>query len=157
MLVRGSVIGALLAAVSFVACGPGEEETQPFFPDDYELRYVEVRDCRQSGDHDLNNIRILADPTGASFYQDRDANFPVGAIVIKEEYPFDDRDCTGVVSQWTVMQKLAEGSAPTALNWDWQKVDAERRVVEENPQRCAGCHSSCGFPPDGFDGTCTVP
>ena len=153
-MVRGFVIAALLASA---ACGPGQEEPQPFFPDDYELSYVEVRDCRPSGDHDLNNMRILADPVGTSSYQNRDANFPVGSIVLKEEYAFDDRDCTGAITQWTAMQRLEDGSASMALDWDWQRVDAERRIVGENTPRCFGCHTGCGAPPDGFDGTCAVP
>ena len=148
-----------LAVFLSVACDSGREEVdlEPFFPADYELEYVEVRNCRQSGDHDLNNIRILADPTGVASYQDRLETFPVGAVVLKEEYEFDDRDCEGPVKQWTVMQRLPDGVNPTALDWDWQKVDATGRVVEENTPLCYGCHTGCGFEPDGFDGTCTVP
>lgn len=148
---------ALLLALLAGACGPGEPGVEPFFPDDYQASYTEVRDCRQSGDHDLNNMRVLVDPIGLGSYQNRDANFPLGSIVVKEEHAFDDRDCSGEPTQWTVMRRLPDGSAPAALNWDWQKVDASGSVVSENAPLCYGCHMGCGIAPDGFDGTCTVP
>ena len=30
-----------------------------------------------------------------------------------------------------------------------------RRVISENASRCIGCHTGCGVPPDGYEGTCT--
>lgn len=153
-LVYGLVL--LLAA----ACGGTEEGDglEPFFPDDYAETYQEVRDCRQSGDHDLNRIRILADPDSVATYRDRTGGaFSVGAIVLKEEYGFDDPDCSGEIKQWTVMQRIPDGTNSVALDWDWQKVDGTGRVVEENTPLCYGCHTGCGFAPDGFDGTCALP
>lgn len=146
----------LLGLVALLASCGGDDES-PLFDSDYGTTYVEVRDCRPSGDHDLNNIRILADPAALGPYNNRDQNFPEGAIVLKEEFEFDDIDCTGTVKQWTVMQRLTDGESPDTLNWEWQKVDADRKIAESNPLSCAGCHSGCGVPPDGFDGTCAVP
>lgn len=156
---RVALISLGLASVLLVACGTSEDDSgvEPFFPEDYESSYVEVRNCRQSGDHDLNNIRILADEIGVGSYQNRDQDFPVGSVVLKEEYEFSDNDCSGAVKQWTVMKRLADGTAPMALDWDWQKLDATGRVVEENTPLCFGCHTGCGVAPDGFDGTCAVP
>jgi hypothetical protein len=157
MMASKAIIVCLTAFLG-TACGSGDDvDIEPLFPTNYESTYLEVRNCRQSGDHDLNNIRILADPTGVASYRDRLENFPVGAIVLKEEYEFDDRDCTGPVKQWTVMQRLPDDVNPSALDWDWQKVAGTGRVVEENTPLCYGCHTGCGFAPDGFDGTCTVP
>lgn len=148
----------LAAGLAFVlaaaGCGDGPA---PLFPEDYAETYTEVRDCRQSGDHDLHMIRVLADDVALDTYADRSAPFPAGATVIKEEYDFGDFDCTGPIVQWTVMQKLDEGESPERLDWEWQTVDADRFVTEDDPQRCANCHQGCGVPPDGFDGTCTVP
>lgn len=145
----------LVAAVVLIgSCGPSAE---PLFPEDYEATYTEVRDCRQSGDHDLHVIRVLADPVAVAAYAERSELFPEGATLVKEEYDFGDFDCTGPIVQWTVMRKLAVGSAPLDLDWEWQTVDANRVVTEDNPERCANCHQGCGVPPDGFDGTCTVP
>jgi hypothetical protein len=135
----------------------GGSDAAPVFPSDYEATYVEVRNCRGSGDHDLNNIRILADPAARTPYEDRAAPFPDGAVVLKEEYDFGDTTCEGPLKQWTVMQKLAPGSSPDTLDWAWQRVDEDRIVVEEDPPRCIGCHTSCGVAPDGYEGTCAVP
>lgn len=146
------VLGLIILLAS---CG-GDDES-PLFSSSYLETYVEVRNCRPSGDHDLNNIRILADPAALGPYNNRDQNFPLGSIVLKEEFEFDDSDCSGPVKQWTVMQRLADGDSPEALDWEWQKVDADSKVVSMDPLGCARCHSGCGSLPEGFDGTCAVP
>ncbi|MGE0792485.1 MAG: cytochrome P460 family protein [Sandaracinaceae bacterium] len=140
---------ALLALAA--GCAPA-----PVFPEDYAATYVEVRDCRGSGDHDLHNVRVLADPTAFAAYANRTEPFPVGAIVIKEEYDFGDTDCTGEIIAWTAMEKLEVGADPRNLDWYWQGLDENRAVDEDNPRRCANCHEDCA-PPIGYDGTCTVP
>lgn len=149
-----------LLAITGTAC-PGDDSddagVEPFFPDDYQASYVEVRNCRGSGDHDLNNIRILVDPAARAPYEERLTSFPEGAVVLKEEYDFGDTDCTGELQQWTVMRRLATGSSPETLDWSWQQVDASRRVVDEDAPRCIGCHQGCGVAPDGYEGTCAVP
>lgn len=145
------------AAVGIAACGGTDEGPEPAFPANYASTYAEVRNCRPSGDHDLNNVRVVADPAAFGPYSRRDAAFPVGAVVIKEEYDFGDSTCTGAVRQWTVMERLAEGSSPATLDWRWQRVDAARKVVEEDEPRCIGCHTVCGVPPDGYFGTCELP
>ncbi len=150
---------AWLAALLLAACGGGEEETDdgPLFPADYAATYTEVRNCRQSGDHDLNRIRILADPQALGPYTRRDGPFPVGAIVLKEEFDFADTGCAGPVTQWTVMQRLEDGAAPDQLDWRWQRVDADRKVTGDGEPRCAGCHAGCDAAADGHDWTCAVP
>ena len=111
----------------------------------------------QSGDHDLNIIRILADPAALSPYQDRNDPFPEGAVVLKEEYDFGDVSCSGPIKQWTVMQRLADDSSPDTLDWRWQQVDAERNVIAQDATRCIGCHTGCTPANDGYDYTCAVP
>lgn len=147
----------MLAALAIGAGCSDDTPREPVFPADYAATYMEVRDCRQSGDHDLNMVRVVADPAAIATYMDRAGPFPEGAIVIKEEYEFGDMTCAGSIRQWTVMQKLSPGADPDLLDWYWERVDSERRVVEANPTRCASCHRGCGIPPDGHDGTCTVP
>lgn len=137
--------------------GGGSDGPEPLFPDDYAASYTEVRNCRGSGDHDLNNIRILVDPSGLAPYENRTDPFPVGAIVLKEEYDFGDIACAGEVVQWTVMQRLPAGSSPSTLDWTWQKVDPDRIVLTEDEPRCIGCHQGCGVEPDGYAGTCAMP
>ncbi|MFO7563906.1 MAG: cytochrome P460 family protein [Enhygromyxa sp.] len=129
----------------------------PDFPADYASSYAEVRDCRPSGDHNLNTIRILASPEALAPYQERLEPFPVGAVVLKEEFDFGDSDCSGPIKRWTVMRRLETGSSPETLDWAWQDVDADRRVLEEDKPACIGCHQGCGVAPDGYDWTCAVP
>lgn len=151
LLAMGVVLGA-----SVLGCGPADSE-EPLFPEDYLTSYTQVRDCRQSGDHDLNMVRVLAGPMALTPYQGRSEPFPVGAVVLKEEYEFGDVSCSGPIKQWTVMVKEPEGGDPDLIGWTWQRVDADRQVVTGNPYRCSSCHRDCGVPPDGYDGTCEVP
>lgn len=135
-------------AISLAACAD-----EPRFPSDYASSYTEVRNCRRSADHDLHYIRVLADPDALAPYRDRTGEFPVGSIILKEEYDFSDGDCTGDILEWTVMQKT---DSPARLGWDWQRVDADRSIKTDNSSLCSNCHSNC-LAPDGFDSTCAVP
>jgi hypothetical protein len=135
---------------------PAAEAVQPDFPANYASSYEEVRDCRRSGDHDLNYVRILTDPEGFAAYRDREDDFPEGSIVLKEEYDFADTECSGGIQKWTAMERLPKGSAPNTLDWAWQEVDASRTVVGGEITGCVGCHRSCQGP-NGFNGTCADP
>jgi len=151
---RGAAILLVLAA----ACGGGDDGgTTELFPAGYAASYTEVRDCRPSGDHDLNNVVVLADPSAVEAYQLRDRPFPVGAVLLKAEYDFGDDTCTGPIQLWTVMVRRAAGSSPATLDWRWQKVDADRKVITDDEPRCIGCHTTCGVAPDGYAGTCSIP
>lgn len=155
----GRVARAALPAILLVAssCGDGEPAPSgplPSFPADYAATFTEVRDCRSSTEHNLSRVRVLADPAALAPYQGRDADFPVGSVVLKEEH--DDADCSSEPVRWTVMTRLAAGSSPETLDWYWQDVDAGRRVQTENDSLCVGCHTTCGVPPEGYLGTCTV-
>ncbi len=147
----------LAVVVALVGCGDDGADPVAVFPADYLATYQEVRDCRGSADHDLGRIRVLADPAARGPYLARDAAFPVGAVLLKVEYDFADTTCVGPITQWTVMQRIADGGDPLQLGWHWQRVDLERRVVSENEPRCLGCHAECGVAPDGYLGTCAVP
>jgi hypothetical protein len=128
---------------------------EPIFAADYAATFVEVRDCRQSIDHDVRPIRIVADPAALVPYRDRAVVFPEGAVVLKEEYAMADPDCAAEPIEWTVMRRLASATTED-LGWEWQRVDAERNVTENEARACAGCHEDC-VPPDGYEGTCAVP
>jgi hypothetical protein len=155
-------IFAVLAVQALIACGGddgGDDDggDPPLFPADYAATYQQVRNCRASLDHDLMRIRVLAAPEALASYNTRSAPFPAGAIVLKEEYAMSDTACSGPIMNFTVMQKLATGSSAATLDWSWQEVSGDRRTTTTVVQRCTGCHSDCGKPPEGFDGTCTVP
>ncbi len=143
---------ALLYLAVLAACG--SDSVEPAFPASYASSYVEVRDCRASADHDLHKLRIVASPDAVGPYMSRTAPFPVGAIVLKEEYDFADGDCTGPIVEWTVMEKT---DLAADLGWHWERVSADRSITSTNDTRCIGCHTACGVGPDGYDGTCAVP
>jgi hypothetical protein len=153
LLIRTIIASAwFVASLATVACDKGPE---PIFPADFQSTYQEVRDCRRSGDHDLNHVRVLTAPDAKQAYQSREVPFPAGAIVLKVEYA--DPECTDVAG-FTAMLKEPAGSAPTAGDWFWQRVDARREVLEEGqPARCVGCHRPCQAPAGGYDWTCTEP
>ena len=141
-----------LLITMMAACG---DDAEPLFPADYSTTYTQVRDCRSSADHELHFIRVLADPAALGPYMGRTDPFPDGAIVLKEEHDFGDTDCSGTVVNWTVM--VRDSTAVDTEGWQWQKVDANRKVTSSNESRCFGCHHDCGVPPDGYLGTCAIP
>ena len=143
--------------VGLALCAGGCGGASPLFPEDYAASYREVRSCRPSGDHNLNQVRVLADPLAAGTYLSRDGGFGPGRIILKVEYEFGDDRCSGPVKRFTVMQRVADGGAARALDWRWQTVDGRRAVVDSDDSRCIGCHKSCGVPPDGFEATCGLP
>ena len=146
----------LTIALVACACGTGGEGGALPFPEDYAEAYAEVRDCRKSGDHDLRHIRVLAGPEAEEAYTTRAGGFPVGAVIVKEEYGFADDTCSGPIEQWTVMVRQPEGTSPDNMDWHWVRMDQDQRVTGDDLPRCAGCHSSC-VDPDGYLGTCAEP
>ena len=153
----GTVHAVSVILAVLVGCG-GEDTpvVESVVPLDYRQAFTEVRDCRENGgSHDFNRIRVLADDLALAAYRDREEPFPVGAIVLKEEYDFGDVTCSGTVLQWSVMERLPEGN-DDLKNWHWQQIDITGAVVSDNAVRCAGCHGDC-VAPDGYENTCTVP
>lgn len=151
---RALVFG--LGLLGPLGCGT-EATSTAVFPTSYASTYQEVRNCRYSIEHSLVNIRVLASPDAVEAYQGRLAPFPAGAIALKEEYAESDTSCAGPIQGFTVMQKLPVGSSPATLDWQWQRTSSDRVVTSENEHTCIACHTNCGQPPDGYDGTCTVP
>ncbi|MCX5746807.1 MAG: cytochrome P460 family protein [Proteobacteria bacterium] len=140
-----------------VSCtDPTPEVKDPLFPADWATSFTEVRNCRASSDHDLNNIRVVVDAAALGPYTTRTSAIPEGAVVLKPEYDFGDVDCSGIPVQWTVM--VRDDSQPSShLGYRWQRVDAAMKVVSENESRCFNCHAGCGVAPDGYQGTCAIP
>jgi hypothetical protein len=149
---------SLLAIVA--ACGD-DGTTMPdaelsLVPADYSS-YTEVRDCRSSGDHLLMKIRILADPTILDAYQNRNAPFPAGGILLKEERDSADTTCSGPIESWAIAVKLPDGSSPSTLDFQWQRVRvSDNKVVTEDVTRCINCHANC-VAPDFYGYTCADP
>ena len=150
------VVVVLAAGCADDAAAPPAPPPAAIFPADYRSSYTPQRECRKSGDHELDFVRVLTDAAASTPYADRTTPFPEGAVVLKEQYDLSDTDCTGPVIAWTVMVKHA--AATERLGWDWQRVSADRRVLETNGSRCVGCHTACtGAPEVGYDFTCEEP
>ncbi|MDQ3364378.1 MAG: cytochrome P460 family protein [Myxococcota bacterium] len=157
---RAIVLAATVgAALLLTGCGGGggDDGEPPLYPVDYAETYQEVRDCRFSIEHDSVRMRVLASPDAVAAYNGRMAPFPIGSIILKEQYDGGDTSCSGPIFNVTVMQKLAVGSSPATRDWTWQNVDENQRPMTIDVERCTRCHTSCGSPPDGYDSTCTVP
>jgi hypothetical protein len=146
--------------VLFLGGCPGDPVTpEVVFPEDYAATYLEVRNCRRSIDHDVNFVRVLADPAAYEPYMGRTAEFPVGAVVLKVEY-VEEADCLADadIERWSVMRKEEPGfGGDEYVDWYFQRVNVRREVISDNEERCTRCHSECGVLPDGYDGTCAIP
>ncbi|HEY4055615.1 MAG TPA: cytochrome P460 family protein [Kofleriaceae bacterium] len=149
----------LLLITLLGACGSDPDPGAPSeLPADYLASYTQVRDCRLSIDHDLNFIRVLAAPDALDVYNSRTGAFPVGAVVVKEQFGEDDDTCSGTPIRWTVMKKLDGSETPDDLGWTWQQLGKKMKVDSDaDIERCTSCHADCGKAPDGYDGTCTMP
>jgi hypothetical protein len=149
------VVPALLLVWLGTACGP---DAKAYFPKDYLSTYTEVRDCRNSSDHDLRFIRVLANPIAYDTYINRDGPFPTGSILLKEERD-ESTTCMGPITSITAAKKLPDGSSPETLDWEWQRVDPETLLdVTEDESRCYNCHSGCPSDsnPGGYLYTCAA-
>jgi Cytochrome P460 len=156
---RYATLLLLAVALSFGAChsGPNTPVYLPLLPADFAATYKQVRPCRNSTDHDLNNVTVLADPNAYGPYTTRTDPFPVGAVVVKQEHLMEDQNCTEGIVQWTIMVKLEDGSSPSTNDWTWQNIAFDRTVQTQNDMRCISCHAGCGVPPNGYLGTCSSP
>lgn len=152
-----AALAAVLGGHALIACSDDGKADVALFPVDYAATYQQVRNCRMSLEHGFVPIRVLASPDALAPYRDRAAPFPEGSIVLKEEFATNDSACAGKPMRFTVMQKLPTGAATEALDWTWQEVDADRASTGKDLQRCIACHTDCGKPPEGYQGTCTVP
>jgi hypothetical protein len=139
-----------LGASSCSDSSSGDEAPPAFFPANFKDSYVKVRDCRRSIEHDLAQVEVYADPTAADRYLDGEYPFAAGAIVVKVEYV--DTECTEL-SGYTAMQRAEEGEEDALEGWLWQKLDANRKSLSTDVNKCVACHSSCS----DRDFTCTEP
>lgn len=146
---------AVLLAAALCACSDDPGGDTGVLPADYATTFTEVRDCRRSADHDLNFVRILADDAATGPYLQRDQQFPAGSIVVKEEHDIDDDTCAGPPIGWTIMVSAPDETAK--LGWTWHRLREDKTASEAGDARCISCHTSCGQPPDGFLGTCSIP
>lgn len=169
---RHFVLAAVASAL--IACGPPTPPAtdggadagvdmgptvDPIFPEDIS-GWAEARDCRFSHEHELAYIRVLVDPDAEVPYRELspDHPYPEGATLVKPAYL--DEDCT-TITGYTAMKKLPIGASPEGNDWRWQRLDADRNVLEDGEiATCITCHRhhctepQCGYPDCGYDLTC---
>jgi hypothetical protein len=149
LLERVSTVAA--CCLGLVACEEDEPQAS-LLPESYPAGFTEVRDCRFSAEHELKNIRILADASGTSTFQTEDYPFELGALVVKEE--FRDPECTQLEG-YTLMERRGPGDDEAIDGWVWQRLDAAGRWIgPDDPTGCVSCHRACTH---GRDGVCADP
>lgn len=142
------------------ACGTDEPAAKPIFPEDLS-GWAEVRECGFTHEHELRYIRVLVDEQAEVPYRELSPDYPyeVGATLVKLEY--DDPLCETIIG-YTAMKKQSPGYSSVGNDWRWQRLTADRRVVEDGGElmTCINCHEhhctppECGYPKCGFDLTC---
>jgi hypothetical protein len=128
-----------LAVASLVACAEVDSPNpQEVLPDNYRTAFVEARTCRTSSGHDLNNIVVRVDPKLRNVYEAGPYPFPVGSLVVEEEY--HDTACTDLLGYSVMRKEVAKPDSPTG-DWTFLHLDGRRRVIETNTPRCVSCHA----------------
>lgn len=163
-----SIASAIMLLVPLlVACPPenndfpdmGPDPIEPVFPADISS-WHQARGCRFSHEHELAYINVLVDAAAEEPYRELSPDFPypIGATLVKPAYL--DEDCT-TITGYTAMQKISENTAPDGTGWRWQRLNADREVLEDGViGSCITCHAhhctpgQCGTPDCGYDLTC---
>jgi hypothetical protein len=159
---------ALLAAGATLASCNGRDDLV-FDVQEVERSFEEVVSCRWSHEHELNHVRVFADPRSAEIFRacvltgeaencvmdgEPVAGFPVGSLFVKYEYDdfgCEDDDFMG----YTASLRLEDGSFPEGRDWQWQRVSPSMSLVEDGaPPRCLGCHIDHCEAPFGLDLRC---
>jgi hypothetical protein len=159
----GTLPPLVLTTLLLGACGgdPARPEPPPsLLPADYPLRFTEVRDCRSSIEHGLVNVLIRTDSAAAALYDSGPFPFPVGTLVVKEEYADASHACTQR-SGTTLMRKEPPGYDPAHNDWHWQRLDAAGKVLVDGPgtgtvASCSSCHVTTAYC-RAHDFTCAEP
>jgi hypothetical protein len=150
---RLSGIALLLAAVPVLLgqnCGAppvggdDDDAVEPLFPANYRttfnmLEYGASGDCRFGVEH-AATFRVWINDLGLEGYRNNATELPIGTIVIKEEFGGNSCDDPGDLDQWRVMRKDRQGADPGS--WSWQRVLANRSVVENTNTSCISCHEA---------------
>jgi hypothetical protein len=154
----GNAACAIAALALAAACG-GEDTIgtrAEIIPDDWETAWAELRDCRNSHEHNLHHIRVFANAAAEEPYRELspDTPYPVGAILLKPEYDYPGCNPEDIV-RFTVMEKQPSGYSARGNDWRWIQTSADL-TIEEDGERpgCISCHEDHCAPPVGYDMTC---
>jgi hypothetical protein len=153
-----SARAAGLVALALGGCAEVDSfQPQQILPADYRTTFVQVRGCRSSVEHNLEHIVVRTSPAVAPVYDRGPYPFPVGTVIVKEEYGSDNR-CQ-FLTGYTIMKKEAPGTDSAAGDWRWFKLDSMDRVTMQGSatRRCSTCHATCTGMNPPRDFTCAEP
>ena len=129
----------------FQQSGPS---TSKLLPSDGVASYQVARTCRLSVAHNSNYMVVYANALAQSDYLA--GNYPLaqGSTIVTAET--DQPNCNGITG-YTLMFKDVPGYNASAGDWHWQKLDAQRDVLQDGRvPDCITCHASCSK----YDYTC---
>jgi hypothetical protein len=134
----------LVAALSLAACAQVDSPIpEQVLPNDYRTAFEMASDCRSSSDHDFRHVMVRVRPEQRALYQQASSAFPLGSLVVKEEFDTDDVNCQSLVG-YTVMRKEKTSVPPLVTDWQWYRLDGYGNVSTKGEGRCLHCHQMCG-------------
>lgn len=151
----------LMTMLVTAGCDPddGDPKPEPLYPADWETRFVKLRECRSSPDHDLEYVSLWSDSASAARYTTCvkpdgacTGAFDEGAVFLKPQYA--DARCSDLVRISAVKK---DATFTTVGGWQWQEVmvDGGKATVTEDGAitSCYGCHRSSACE-SAFDTRC---
>lgn len=144
------LILATCALASSLGCDDGDAAPERIYPTDWATSFVEVRGCRPSPDHSLENVALWIDPASKELFErcvvyDSTCTevFPEGATFLKPQYA--DAACTDLV-RLSIARK--EPGFDDAGGWHWQEViydtPTKSHVSKDGADKsCWSCHATC--------------
>jgi hypothetical protein len=147
------------SAVAALGCAEDSPpETTAIFPPDFTERFTELRDCRQSIEHELEYVKLFVPPDQVALLErcvQPDSPcadpLPTGTLLIKPQYL--DAACTQLL-RITAAARVADLPLGDPNAWRWQTVSPAGVVLQDGqPDGCVRCHSACS---PGFDSRCVM-
>jgi len=122
--------------------------TSQLLPAEYQATYQVVRTCQLNVGHGSSHMVVYANADADSAYSAGSYPLPQGSMIVAVES--DQADCSSLTG-YSLMFKEPLGYNAVAGDWHWQKLDAQRDVLQDGRvQECITCHASCSE----YDYTC---
>jgi hypothetical protein len=160
MLYKCTLLFATLALLATTSACNSDFDAEVAFAANYQTTYQKLHSCKASQHPAAKYVETWLSPDAkeawaayAALPEGSTATvaLPVGAVLVKTQ--FDDAACKEL-KNFTVMEKLAVGAAPTTGDFRWQHVDIDGACLNcDNGSACSSCHTQ----PACRDFVCTKP